>query len=221
MPFWIRIIPPLMDYQFRDSKGNGSAPLDDIRQSVNEGGLSPETLVSYDGARWVNVYVALHERDALPPSVVHSEPQRIYVESPKKSGGCGTFLAALAIVFVLVIIVSALVGGPSSGSSRASDSDTSMTAYYTAQTFVKKNLKNPSAAEFENAHEEGNQAFHHRRKDGLYEVGGVVRSTNSFGGVVPTDWRCVLEPDSTGGTWSLRYLKVGDHEDRPYPPERD
>lgn len=78
------------------------------------------------------------------------------------------------------------------------------TAYYLATKAIEKLLNDPDSAKF-------SDRFFAQRKDGLFEVGGVVRAKNAFGGTVRNEWRAVLTQ-----AYVVQYFKVGDHVEGVY-----
>lgn len=120
----------------------------------------------------------------------------------------------LVLLLAIILVPAGLVryANLMSGSEEYGDAS----AYVAGQNFVKKSLKNPGGAVFDELN--SGDGFHFERADGLFEVGGTVRSTNSFGGIVPARWKCVVRSNG-GGSFSLVYLKLGDDESGQYPKD--
>ena len=137
-------------------------------------------------------------------------PQIIYVVEKRKTTPTTWGCLIIIVLFALIGITSKTLSGP--------DVYGDSSAYMAGQEFVKRNLKNPAAATFDRLNSD--ECFHYQRSDGQFEVGGTVRSTNSFGGIVPTRWKCVVKHNG-GGHFSMIYLKLGDQETGNYPKDNE
>lgn len=85
---------------------------------------------------------------------------------------------------------------------------TAYEAYLRGKQLIEKALNDPDSAKF-------SDRFFIKRKDGLFEVGGVVRARNGFGGMVQNPWRMV-----TDKAYVVTYFRLGDEVQGDYVPDQ-
>jgi hypothetical protein len=134
----------------------------------------------------------------LHPQYPQQAPQIIY-QKPKTSPVTWFVLGLFGFMVICVIIGSSL----SSGSSEP----TAYGTYHRACTAIKATINDPESAIF-------SDEFYGQRNDGNFEVGGVLRARNGFGGMAREDWRMVVSPSG-----EMVYSKVGKVESGPYPQD--
>jgi hypothetical protein len=112
-----------------------------------------------------------------------------------------TWLVLGVFVFMAICVMMGAALKPSKAG------ETPSTAYQRCEHVMRKNLNDPESAIF-------SDKFYQRRNDGNFEVGGVVRARNGFGGMVRQNWTMIISPNL-----DFIYSKVGKTESGVYPED--
>lgn len=111
---------------------------------------------------------------------------------PKRRGRTWIIIALVAVVVVAAaFVVALLTGGPTGDEARAQEA---------CEEFVSEALTNPDSAEY--SHNDTKYA------GGNWTVRGTVDAANSFGSVLTSQYRCVVDSD----TWELVLLRIDEEE---------
>lgn len=118
--------------------------------------------------------------------------------------GCSQYLLLIAGIGIFsIFLMSAFSGGGSNSSYTPPEHNEGM-AYQIAQTFVERQLKSPSTAEFPRS---SSSDVTIKKDYRTYEISSHVDSQNSFGAQVRSDFDITVRFDGDGN-WSQIALEI-------------
>jgi len=97
-------------------------------------------------------------------------------------------LFVLVCIIVIIYSVVSIFNTSTKTTSKSSPEDYKREAYVMSQEFIQKQLKSPSTAKFPSYYE-----INVIQTDNRYKVEAYVDSGNSFGAIVRTNYRMILE----------------------------
>jgi hypothetical protein len=135
----------------------------------------------------------------------------------KKSSGCAIIFAAFFLILVVGILVSSVMRTnitpePETKEQREQKQheEDASSAFYTAEEFVKKQLKAPLTAKFSSRYDEESGSTKSKTyTNDVWKAWGYVDSQNSFGAMMRSKWHVAMEK-KPGDKWTILFSNIGD-----------
>lgn len=118
------------------------------------------------------------------------------------NGTAGCVWSLVIFVVIFMIVASGSCGGSGSSSSDDPEKEEKTQSAYMAEEFVKKRLKSPSTASFQNAYD-----MQVDKNGSGWTVRGYVDSQNGFGAMMRSDFTATLHK-SGGDEWKLDNINL-------------